>query len=104
MASWYAFYIVLMLVHELVSEFFNFAIEKIKSYSPEIKPPDFGKIKEMVNDIIEKVLMKRLKIAPTSEQKKNLLDGERYEIGNQVAVKIGKFLDKALYTKFKSKK
>ena len=58
----------------------------------------------MVNDIIEKVLMKRLKIAPTSEQKKNLLDGERYEIGNQVAVKIGKFLDKALYTKFKSKK
>jgi hypothetical protein len=89
---------------ELVSEFFNFAIEKIKSYSPEIKLPDYVKIKEMVNDIIEKVLMKRLKIAPTSEQKKNLLDGERYEIGNQVAVKIGKFLDKALYTKFKSKK
>ncbi|MFX0024603.1 MAG: hypothetical protein ACFE9S_19970 [Candidatus Hermodarchaeota archaeon] len=89
---------------ELISEFFNFAMEKIKNFGPEIKLPDYGKIKEMVNDITEKTLMKRLKIAPSTEQKKNLLDGERYEIGNQVAVKIGKFLDKALYTKFKSKK
>ncbi len=89
---------------ELISEFFNFAIEKIKNFGPEIKLPDYGKIKEMVSDITEKTLMKRLKIAPSAEQNKNLLDGERYEIGNQVAVKIGKFLDKALYTKFKSKK
>ena len=89
---------------ELISEFFNFAIEKIRNFSSDIKLPDYGKIKEMVNDITEKTLMKRLKIAPTHEEKRNLLDGERYEIGNQVAVKIGKLLDKALYTKFRSKK
>jgi hypothetical protein len=87
---------------ELISEFFNFALEKIKNFAPSIKLPDPGKIKELVTDIAEKTLIKRLKIVPTAEQKKDLLDGERYEIGNQVAVKIGKFLDKALYTKFKS--
>jgi hypothetical protein len=89
---------------ELISEFFNFALEKIKNFAPNIKLPDYSKIQEIVNDITEKTLMKRLKIAPTTEQKNILLDGERYEIGNQVAVKIGKFLDKALYTKFKSKR
>ncbi len=89
---------------ELISEFFNFTIEKIRNFGSDIKLPDYGKIKEMVNNITEKTLMKRLKIAPTPEEKKNLLDGERYEIGNQVAVKIGKLLDKALYTKFRSKK
>ncbi|MFW9970489.1 MAG: hypothetical protein ACFFDF_09835 [Candidatus Odinarchaeota archaeon] len=89
---------------ELISEFFNFAMDKIKDFGSDIKLPDYVKIKEMVNDIAEKTLIKRLKITPTPEQKKDLLDGERYEIGNQVAVKIGKFLDKALYTKFKSKR
>ncbi|MFX1241701.1 MAG: hypothetical protein ACFFA7_10690 [Promethearchaeota archaeon] len=89
---------------ELISEFFNFAMEKIKSFEPEIKLPDYEKSIEIVNEIIEKTLVKRLKVTPSPEQKKNLLDGERYEIGNQIAVKIGKFLDKALYTKFKSKK
>ncbi|MFX0003666.1 MAG: hypothetical protein ACFE9J_09285, partial [Candidatus Hermodarchaeota archaeon] len=89
---------------ELISEFFNFAIEKIRNFGSEIKLPDYGKIKEIVNDITEKTLMNRLKVAPSSEQKKDLLDGERYEISNQVAIKVGKFLDKALYTKFKSKK
>ncbi|MFX1377799.1 MAG: hypothetical protein ACFFA4_01790 [Promethearchaeota archaeon] len=89
---------------ELISEFFNFAIDKIKNFDPGIKLPDYGKIKAMVIDITEKILMKRLNIASSPGQKKELLDGERYEIGNQVAIKIGKFLDKALYTKFKSKK
>jgi hypothetical protein len=89
---------------ELISEFFNFALDKIRSFGSNINLPDYGKIKEMVNDITEKTLMERFKIIPTSEQKKDLLDGERYEIGNQIAIKIGKFLDKALYTKFKSKK
>jgi len=89
---------------ELISEFFNFAVEKIGNFTSDIKLPDSGKIREIVNDIADKVLMKRLKINPTPEQKRNLLDGERYEIGSQIAVKIGRLLDKALYTKFKSKK
>ncbi len=89
---------------ERINEFFNFSIEKIKNFTLEIKLPDSKKIGEIIDDISDKVLMKRLDITPTPEQKRNLLDGERYEIGNQIAVKIGKLLDKALYAKFKSKK
>ena len=89
---------------ELISEFFNFAVLKIRSFVTDIKLPDFDKIKEMVNNITEKTLMKRLKVIPTLEQKKDILDGERYEIGNQVALKIGKLLDKGLYQRFRSKK
>jgi len=88
---------------ELISQFFNFAIEKIKNFTSDIKLPDYEKTKNVVNDIIEKILMKRLGKIPTPEEKRNLLDGERYEIGTQIAVKIGHLLDKALYTKFKSK-
>jgi len=73
---------------ELISEFFNFAVLKIRSFVTDIKLPDFDKIKEMVNNITEKTLMKRLKVIPTLEQKKDILDGERYEIGNQVALKM----------------
>jgi hypothetical protein len=88
---------------ELISQFFNFAVEKIKSFTSDIKLPNYEQIKNVVNDITEKTLRKRLKVTPTFEQKQNLLDGERFEIGTQVAVKIGQLLDKALYTKFKSK-
>ncbi|MFX1568088.1 MAG: hypothetical protein ACFFCV_06950 [Promethearchaeota archaeon] len=88
---------------ELMSEFFKFAIDKIANFSSEIKLPDYEKIKEMVNEITEKVLIKRLSRDPSQEEKRNILNGERYEIGNQIAGKIGRFLDKALYTKFKSK-
>ncbi len=88
---------------ELISQFFNFAMEKIRNFTSEIKLPDDEKIVEIVNNIIEKTLMKRLGKIPTAEQKRNLIDGERYEIGNQIAIRIGRLLDKALYTKFKSK-
>jgi hypothetical protein len=88
---------------ELISQFFNFAVEKINSFTSDTKLPNYEQIKKIVNDITEKTLMKRLKVTPTFEQKQNLLDGERFEIGTQIAVKIGQLLDKALYTKFKSK-
>jgi len=88
---------------ELISQFFNFAVEKIKKFTSDTKLPNYEKIKDIVNNVAEKVLTIRLGKNPTSEQKSNLLDGERYEIGNQIAIKIGRLLDKALYTKFKSK-
>ncbi|MFW9900233.1 MAG: hypothetical protein ACFFDY_02965 [Candidatus Thorarchaeota archaeon] len=88
---------------ELMIEFFRFAIEKIRNFTSEIKLPDNEKIKGMVNEIIEKVLMKRLGRSPSEEERNKILNGERYEIGNQIAGKIGRFLDKALYTKFKSR-
>ncbi|MFX1309228.1 MAG: hypothetical protein ACFE8C_05960 [Promethearchaeota archaeon] len=88
---------------ELFSQFFNFAVEKIRNFTSNAKLPSYEKIRNIVNDITEKTLMKRLKDTPTLEEKQNLLDGERFEIGNQIAVKIGQLLDKALYTKFKNK-
>ncbi|MFX1408735.1 MAG: hypothetical protein ACFFA6_00150 [Promethearchaeota archaeon] len=87
----------------LISQFFHFAIEKIKSFNPNINLPDYEKIKDIVNEITEKVLFRRLGSKPTTEAKRNLLDGERYEVSKQIAQRIGKLLDKALYSKFKSK-
>ncbi len=88
---------------ELFSQFFQFAIEKINSFNPNIKLPDYGELKDNVNEITEKVLFRRLGDNPSPEAMRNLLDGERYEIGKQIAQRIGKLLDKALYSKFKSK-
>ena len=88
---------------ELFSQFFQFAIEKINSFNPNIKLPDYGELKDIVNEITEKILFRRLGDNPSPEAIRNLLDGERYEIGKQIAQKIGKLLDKALYSKFKSK-
>jgi len=88
---------------ELISQFFNFAVEKIRNLTPDFQLPNYEKIMNIVNEITEKLLTKRLGRTPNPEEKKKLLDGERYEIGNQIAGKIGRLLDKALYTKFKSR-
>ena len=88
---------------ELIIQFFNFAIKKIKDLSSETKLPDYEKIKIDVNNIVEKILIKRLGKSQTLGEKRYLLDGEKYEIGNQIAVRIGRLLDKALYSKFKNK-
>jgi len=42
--------------------------------------------------------------APSQEEINNMLEGERFQIAKQIAIKIGKILDKALYSKFKSKR
>ncbi|MFX0080171.1 MAG: hypothetical protein ACFE94_00295 [Candidatus Hodarchaeota archaeon] len=83
---------------DLISQFFDFAVEKIKTFDPKIKLPDFEKIKKIVSDISTDVLSKRV-----SGNRPDLLDGERYEIATQIAKKIGILLDKALYSKFKMK-
>ncbi|MFX1376999.1 MAG: hypothetical protein ACFFA0_14430 [Promethearchaeota archaeon] len=87
----------------LISQFFNFAVDKIKSFDPNIDLPDFEKIKQMVGNISTDILSKRIKIPKNLEDKPDLLDGERYEIATQIAKKIGRLLDKALYSKFKKK-
>ncbi|KKK40300.1 MAG: hypothetical protein Lokiarch_52480, partial [Candidatus Lokiarchaeum sp. GC14_75] len=56
-----------------------------------------------VNDLNLKILEKRLNSTQTQNNKKDLLDGERYEISTQIAKKIGRLLDKALYSKFKNR-
>jgi len=88
---------------DLMSEFFNFAIDKIKSFDPKINLPDDEKVKKWITDISVVVLNKRASTDSTPKNKPNLLDGERYEIATQLAKKIGKLLDKALYSKFKKR-
>ena len=89
---------------ELFSQYFNFAIEKIKKFAPDLKFPDYEKITNVVSNITSKVLEERLGTPPTPENIKNMIEGERFEIAGQIAKKIGKILDKTLYTKFKQKR
>ncbi|MHA2393420.1 MAG: hypothetical protein ACXAEX_15880 [Promethearchaeota archaeon] len=88
---------------DLITQFFKFAVEKIKTFDPKISLPDNENIKQLVNEIVANVLKKRVNISRTSGDKPSLLDGERYEIASQIAQKIGKLLDKALYSKFKKR-
>ncbi|MFX0028345.1 MAG: hypothetical protein ACFE8B_04000 [Candidatus Hermodarchaeota archaeon] len=88
---------------DLISDFFNFAVEKINSFDPQINLPDTDKIKNIVSEITTNVLNKRVGDSTTLNDNLNLLDGERYEIASQIAKKIGLLLDKALYSKFKKK-
>jgi len=88
---------------DLMSQFFNFAVEKIKTFEPKINLPDLEKIKKIVSNISTDVLNKRVSDPKSIKDKPDLLDGERYEIASQIGKKIGKMLDKALYFKFKMK-
>ncbi len=88
---------------DLFSEYFQFAMEKIRGFS-EINIPSNEKISAIVVSIIESELEKRLSHIPSQEEINNMLEGERYQIAKQIAIKIGKLLDKALYNKFKSKR
>jgi hypothetical protein len=88
---------------DLISQFFNFAVEKIKKFDPKINLPNRESVKSLVNDISMNVLKKRVNNINTLTDMPDLLDGERYEIAAQIAQKIGKLLDKALYSKFKRK-
>jgi hypothetical protein len=85
-------------------EFFYFAIQKIKSFDSDLKLPTKEKIQSFIRNIIEKIMVKRLSHEPNMEEIKNMLEGERLEVSTQIAKKIGKIFDKALYTKFKKKK
>lgn len=85
-------------------EFFYFAIQKIKSFDSDLKLPTKEKIQSFIRNIIEKIMVKRLSHEPNMEEIKNMLEGERLDVSTQIAKKIGKIFDKALYTKFKKKK
>lgn len=89
---------------DLFSEYFLFAIEKIESLYPDFKLPSSEKIKHITRNIVNKTLESRLKKEPNKEEINNMYDGERYEVAGQIAKKIGKVLDRALYSKFKQKR
>ena len=84
-------------------EFYLFAVEKIKSFVPDMKLPDIERIKHEVATFINEILSERLHRSPNPEEIKGMLEGERYKISNKIALKIGNLFDKALYIKFKKK-
>lgn len=86
------------------TDFFSFAIQKIRSFDSELKLPNENKIKKFVKNLIENVMTKRLGHEPNNEEIREMLDGERFEVAKQIGKKIGKIFDKALYSKFKKKK
>jgi len=88
---------------ELIHQYFVFAIEKIKNFTDEIVLPNKEKSRNIVSDIYQKTINKRLSKTELKDEQEKLLDGERYEIATQIAIRIGRLLDKALYSKFKSK-
>ncbi len=89
---------------ELISEYFLFCINKINSMTSEVKLPNKDNIKQFVQNIIERTLEKRLNHSPSLEEINDMYEGERLEISQIVANRIGKILNKAIYAKFKSKK
>ncbi|MHA1477360.1 MAG: hypothetical protein ACTSPU_04090 [Promethearchaeota archaeon] len=84
-------------------EFYLFAVEKIKSFVPDMKITDMERIKHDISTYIDEVISERLHRSPNPEEIKEMLEGERYKISNNIAIKIGSFFDKALYIKFKKK-
>lgn len=88
---------------EIFSQYFHFAIEKIRFFMPNLKLPNYEKIMLIMRTMIEDLLQQRLHHMPNPEEIRNMIDGERFEIARQIAIKIGQILDKALYSKFKNK-
>lgn len=88
---------------DLVNDYFIFAIQKMKEFIPEMRFPDLEKLRGLVKNITEKVLETRLNHTPDEQEIKSMLEGERFDIAKNIAKRIGNFLDKALYTKFKKK-
>jgi hypothetical protein len=86
-----------------VCDFYQFSIEKIRLYVPDMNFPDEQTIKKEILDIFFSVLSERLGASLNQNDFEKILDGERYEIGKQITSKIGKLLNKGLYIKFKQK-
>jgi len=84
-------------------EFYHFAIEKMKSFVPDMKLPNIERIKHEIATFNNSILSERLNHPPNPEEVNEMLEGERYKIANKIATEIGKFLDKAIYFKFKKK-
>ena len=83
-------------------EFYEFCIEKIRTFVPNMTLPDISVIEKEISEISNSVLRDRLGAPLTEEDFNKAIDGERYEIGKQIIKKIGKLLNNALYYKFKN--
>ena len=84
-------------------DYLRFFMNKLKEFVPDQVFIEDSKIESEVQSIITAILGERLGNVPTIEDVSKMLDGERYMISKEIAIKIGKILDNALYYKFKNK-
>ena len=84
-------------------DYFRFTINKTQDLLPDKVIYEITKIEDDVQSIIDNILGERIGHPPSSIEITKMLDGERYMISKQIAIKIGKILNDALYYKFKRK-
>ncbi len=89
---------------DLFLEYFFFVLDKLEIHAPDVDFPNEETVTTFTENVVKNVISQRINHAPNSTEINNMLEGERFEISKQLAKKIGDYLNKALYTKFKNKK
>ena len=89
---------------QMFYKFYEDVVNLIGRLEPNFKLPNIEKLRLGVDEIIKQVLLRRISNISSEIEIDNMLDGERREISQKIAEKIGQLLDKALYFKFKSKR
>jgi hypothetical protein len=89
-------------VVERFTDFYFFAVSRMKELWPQMKTPDYEKLKSEVYEICAQEMIVRIGLKPTEEIiDEKIIDGDRWNIANKISSLIGKRLDKILYKKFK---
>ena len=84
-------------------DYFRFTVDKTQELLPDKLIFDKAKIEKYIRSIIDTTLSERIGHHPSPDEIAKMLDGERHIISKQMAIKIGKILNDALYYKFKKK-
>jgi hypothetical protein len=85
-------------------EFYKDTVKLIRKLEPNFKLADNDELISEIDKMINHTLSHRIQNHSSKIENKEILDGERVEISQKIAEKIGQILDKALYYKFKSKR
>lgn len=87
---------------ERFTDFYFFAVSRMKKLWPQMKSPDYGKLKSEIYEIIAQEMIGRIGSKPTEEIiEQKIIEGDRWNVANRISSLIGKRLDKILYKKFK---
>ena len=89
---------------QMFYKFYEDVVNLIKRLEPNFKLLSIDQLKLEVDEILNHVLSSRISNISSEIEVDNMLDGERVNISQKIAEKIGQLLDKALYFKFKSRR
>ncbi len=87
---------------DLTAQFYSFTLNRIQYLWPKIKIPTFRELRDEIRGYMQEEMEGRLKTKITREISKEILDGELRDVGFKIVNRIGKYLDKAIYKKFKA--